>query len=133
MSNERINCSGLLHASLIVADTGRALAFYRDILQLPVVPDRPELGYPGAWLAVGRQQIHLLELPNPDPVEGRPAHGGRDRHIALAIDELEPLVRALEQQGIGYTLSRSGRRALFCRDPDGNALEFIEQPGPVSP
>ena len=23
----------------------------------------------------------------------------------------------------------SGRRALFCRDPDGNALEFIEETG----
>lgn len=133
MTTERINCSGLLHASLIVADTGRALAFYRDVLQLPVLPDRPELGYPGAWLAVGRQQIHLLELPNPDPVEGRPAHGGRDRHTALAIDDLEPLLRALQRHHIAYTLSRSGRRALFCRDPDGNALEFIEQPGPVSP
>lgn len=28
--------------------------------------------------------------------------------------------------GIPYTRSRSGRTALFCRDPDGNALEFIE-------
>jgi glyoxylase I family protein len=31
----------------------------------------------------------------------------------------------LNQAGVTYTLSQSGRRALFCRDPDGNALEFI--------
>jgi glyoxylase I family protein len=67
------------HVSVIVADTGRALAFYRDVLGLPVDPQRPDLGYPGAWLTLGAQQIHLLELPNPDPVMGRPAHGGRDR------------------------------------------------------
>lgn len=114
------------HASLLVADTGRALGFYRDLLGLAVDGGRPELGYPGAWLQVGSRQIHLLELPNPDPVVGRPAHGGRDRHIALLVGDLDWLVRRLEGAGVAYTRSRSGRRALFCRDPDGNALEFIE-------
>ena len=33
----------------------------------------------------------------------------------------------LEAAGIPYTESRSGRQALFCRDPDANALELIEQ------
>jgi glyoxylase I family protein len=114
------------HASLLVADTARALGFYRDVLGLAVDGSRPDLGYPGAWLQVGGRQIHLLELPNPDPVEGRPAHGGRDRHIALLVCDLDWLVRRLVGAGVPYTLSRSGRRALFCRDPDGNALEFVE-------
>jgi glyoxylase I family protein len=116
------------HVSLIVADTARALAFYRDLLGLPVDQGRPDLGYPGAWLAVGDQQIHLLELPNPDPLEGRPAHGGRDRHLALRVGDLEGLARRLEAAGIGFTRSRSGRAALFCRDPDANALELIGEP-----
>ena len=116
------------HASLLVADTARALAFYRDLLGLNVVADRPDLGYPGAWLQVGGRQIHLLELPNPDPVAGRPAHGGRDRHLALAVTDLDWLVGRLKVAGVGFSLSRSGRRALFCRDPDANALEFVECP-----
>lgn len=114
------------HVSVIVTDTERALVFYRDVLGLPVDPQRPDLGYPGAWLMIGAQQIHLLELPNPDPVTGRPAHGGRDRHCALTLRDLNALRRRLEAAGIPYTLSKSGRRALFCRDPDNNALEFIE-------
>jgi len=118
----------ILHASVVVADTQRALGFYAGVLGLPVDAGRPDLGFPGAWLAIGEgQQIHLLELPNPDPTTGRPAHGGRDRHIALRIDDLDPLCQSLEAAGVDYTLSRSGRRALFCRDPDGNALEFIER------
>jgi glyoxylase I family protein len=117
---------GIAHASLLVADTERALAFYRDVLGVRVLPDRPDLGYPGAWLAIGTQQIHLLELPNPDPTSGRPAHGGRDRHTAIQVHDIKPLRVALDGAGIGYTLSRSGRAALFCRDPDGNALEFIQ-------
>jgi glyoxylase I family protein len=116
------------HVSVMVADTQQSLLFYRDVLGLPEDPQRPDLGYPGAWLTIGAQQIHLLELPNPDPVTGRPAHGGRDRHVALTLRDLDALRRRLEAAGIPYTLSKSGRRALFCRDPDGNALEFIEAP-----
>lgn len=119
----------LHHVSLIVADTARALQFYRDTLGLDVDPWRPELGYPGAWLSIGPQQIHLLELPNPDPVSGRPTHGGRDRHCAFMIRNLDDLCVRLNAASVPFTLSRSGRRALFCRDPDGNALEFIEQAG----
>lgn len=114
------------HVSLIVSDTDRSLAFYRDLLGLTTDNERPDLGYPGAWLQVGDQQIHLLELPNPDPVDGRPHHGGRDRHLALTLKDIESLEQALEQAGIAFTRSRSGRRAIFLRDPDGNALELIE-------
>ena len=116
----------VLHVSFIVENTGRALAFYRDVLAMPVNHSRPELGYPGAWLQCGDQQIHLLELPNPDPVTGRPEHGGRDRHTAFSVQTLNELAGLLDQAGVAFTLSKSGRRALFCRDPDGNALEFIE-------
>ena len=123
-----ITVEGLHHVSLIVADTERSLAFYRDLLGLEPDPARPDLGYPGAWLRIGSQQIHLLELPNPDPVEGRPAHGGRDRHVALTVKSLDALAEGLDALGIPYTRSRSGRRALFCRDPDANAVELIESP-----
>lgn len=115
----------LHHVSVVVADTARALAFYRDLLGLAVVA-RPDLGYPGAWLAVGGRQLHLLEVPNPDPVAGRPPHVGRDRHLAFTVDDLDACAARLERAGRAYTRSRSGRAALFCRDPDGNGIEIIE-------
>ena len=114
------------HVSLIIADSLKSQEFYQGVLGLEVA-DRPDLGFPGLWLGIGEQQIHLLELPNPDPVAGRPEHGGRDRHLAMTIGSLELLAARLEKEGIAYTRSRSGRRALFCRDPDGNGLEFIEE------
>lgn len=122
----------LHHVSVIVADTARALEFYRDLLGLAVNPDRPDLGYPGAWLDVGAAQIHLLELPNPDPVADRPAHGGRDRHLALSVPAFEAVLQRLEAAGVAVSRSRSGRAAAFCRDPDGNAVELIAQPGQSS-
>lgn len=116
----------LLHASLLVADLAKSRAFYEGVLGLTPNPNRPDLGYGGMWYDIGGQQIHLLVLPNPDPTAGRPAHGGRDRHVALAVDDIGALKVALDAQGVPYTLSKSGRAALFCRDPDGNALEFVQ-------
>ena len=84
------------------------------------------MSYDGVWYDVAdRQQIHLLLLPNPETGLQRPAHGGRDRHVALAVDDFMKLIERLDQSRIAYTHSSSGRRALFCNDPDGNALEFI--------
>jgi glyoxylase I family protein len=61
--------------------------------------------------------IHLMELPNPDPLGGRPEHGGRDRHFAVAVASIEPLVQKLSAAGVDYTRSLSGRPAVFFRDP----------------
>ncbi len=124
-----INLSAIVHASIIVKDTATSLRFYCDILNLPVDASRPDLGYPGAWFQIGEQQLHLLELPNPDPVSQRPEHGGHDRHdrhVAFHVADLEALQNAFDKHDIRYTLSKSGRKALFVRDPDGNALELIE-------
>ena len=115
------------HVSLVVSNTQQSVTFYTDLLGLSVNEERPELSFAGAWLDIGDQQIHLLEVPNPDPVENRPEHGGRDRHLALAVDNLLEIEQRLKDMGATYTMSKSGRAALFCRDPDGNALELIQQ------
>jgi len=120
------NILSLNHASLIVADIIISRVFYCNVLGLQEV-DRPDLGFPGVWFQIGSQQLHLLELENQDPITGRPEHGGRDRHVALNALALAPVQDALNKAGIVYTMSKSGRRALFCRDPDGNAIEIIEQ------
>jgi glyoxylase I family protein len=120
-----MNIVTIHHVSVIVSDTAKALDFYCRVLGLRESTHRPPLAFPGAWLMVGDTEIHLLELPNPDPVMGRPIHGGRDRHIALAVKDLENIRAALTQEGIPFTDSRSGRQAIFCRDLDGNGLEFV--------
>lgn len=120
---------GILHATFLTSDLTRSRAFYEGILGLQPDPNRPAMSYEGVWYDVAvNQQLHLMLLPNPDAGLQRPTHGGRDRHVALAVSDLVGLVERLEQEGIAYTLSQSGRDALFCRDPDGNALEFIPSP-----
>lgn len=118
----------LLHSSLLVEDLARARAFYEGILGLVPSSARPAMSFEGVWYDLGAQQIHLLCLPNPEKGLARPQHGGRDRHVALGVDSVEKLARRLDEAGMPYTRSRSGRAALFCRDPDMNALEFVETP-----
>lgn len=115
----------LLHASLLVADVARARAFYEGVLGLVPSPHRPAMAFEGVWYDLGAAQIHLICQPNPDPVAGRPAHGGRDRHTALGVKDWADLRARLEAEGLHYSLSQSGRNALFVRDPDGNALELV--------
>lgn len=116
------------HTTFLVANLDRALKFYCNTLGLETDPARPaSMPFPGVWLNINEsQQIHLMQLPNPDPVTGRPKHGGRDRHAAYLVQDVDQLSTQLKAQGHTFTRSSSGRAAIFCRDPDGNALEFIQ-------
>ena len=119
--------TGLLHASFLVVDLERSRTFYEGVLELASDAGRPDLGFPGVWYDVGAgQQIHLMQLPDPEAgLRHHTQHGGRDRHVALAVSDFDQLLARLNAADIFYTLSKSGRQALFCRDPDGNALEFV--------
>ncbi|KAG4141381.1 hypothetical protein ERO13_D06G072800v2 [Gossypium hirsutum] len=119
---------GIHHVGILCENLERSLDFYQNILGLEINEARPhdKLPYRGAWLWVGSEMIHLMELPNPDPLIGRPEHGGRDRHACISIQDVSKLQAILDKAGIPYTLSRSGRPAIFTRDPDANALEFTQ-------
>ena len=122
-----MNISRLLHATILVRDLNKSREFYEQLLGFTANPFRPEMSFAGVWYDLGpQQQLHLMQLPNPEAGLQRPTNGGRDRHLAFAADDLSELVRRLEGSGINYNMSKTGRRALFCRDPDDNALEFIE-------
>jgi glyoxylase I family protein len=122
-----MHISKLLHATILVENLDAARRFYEQVLGLASSPSRPEMSFAGVWYDLGpHQQLHLMRLPNPEAGLQRPLNGGRDRHIAFAVDDLSALMHKLEGAGMKYNLSQTGRRALFCRDPDANALEFIE-------
>ncbi len=117
----------LLHVGLLVADLSRAAGFYEGALGLKRA-ERPDLGFEGIFYTLdGERQIHLMRLDNPYDGCELPAHGGRDRHVALGVPDLEAIRKRLDAAGIAYSMSKSGRAALFCRDPEGNAIELCER------
>lgn len=118
--------SALHHITLLVSNTETALAFYCHVLGLARNTRRPDLGFPGAWLEIGEQQIHLIESDKCSRPVDPALSPSRDRHLAFSVDSLDDFKQALNGADISYTESQR-RKALFCRDPDGNGLEFIER------
>ena len=123
------NFIGLHHGSLIVKNLRQSLDFYCETLGLKRNNQRPEMSFDGAWIDVGEQQIHLLVLPEKEQNSDNSGHAGRDRHLAIHVTQIDIIKVSLKSHNIPFTLSQSGRQALFCRDPDGNGLEFIKVPG----
>ena len=120
------------HVGLLGSDSERAQRFYCGVLGMTDENDlRPlKLPFPGLFLRCGEQQVHYLELPNPDPdtANARPEHG-RDRRTAYSVKSLAPVRTALGAAGVDFVEGAwTGRAVLYCRDPDANELMFIEDP-----
>ena len=73
-----VTYGGIAHAGVIVSSTEVAFQFYTQVLGMEDETHirSKKLPFPGAFVRAGEQQIHIMELPNPDPVDGRPEHGG---------------------------------------------------------
>jgi catechol 2,3-dioxygenase-like lactoylglutathione lyase family enzyme len=118
---------GLHHATFLTGDLVKSRQFYEGVLGLQVDNNRPEMSFDGVWYQITpSQQLHLMLLNNPEAGLQRPQYGGRDRHVAFFVSDIALLIEHLKAAGVAYTQSQSGRLAVFCRDPDDNALEFID-------
>ena len=116
---------GIDHVGLHVEDVERSIAFYGGIFGFEALP-RPDLGFPGAWLRVGRaQELHLIgrnSAPDVPPTE---------RHWSIEVLGLEAWLQRVRREGVevgGPKPRADGARQLFVRDPDGHVLELLERP-----
>lgn len=113
--------SDIHHVSLNITDTERALAFYRDVLGMNVLP-RPDFPFGGAWLDAGNgRQIHLIEASVP---------GDLGQHVAFRVDDLDATIVELRAAGVDVPDARqvgdTTIRQTFLVDPDGNRLELTQ-------
>ena len=46
--------------------------------------------------------------------------------VGAGVESVAPLAARLEEAGVPFTRSMSGRAAIFFRDPDANVLEVAE-------
>jgi catechol 2,3-dioxygenase-like lactoylglutathione lyase family enzyme len=115
----------LSHVSFPVRDLERSLRFYRDVLGLVPVP-RPDFGFPGAWLAAGDAQVHLIEVTDDVPVGAPPPTlNPLAGHTAFAVTDYAAAVAALEAAGLEILPTNAEMGQLWVKDPDGHVIELI--------
>lgn len=115
---------------LRVAELGRALDFYRDVLGFRVVRDQGSLVglAPAAANGTAPELVVLEEVPGIRPRPKRPLTAGL-YHVALLVPGRADLGRALlGLHAADYPLrgmaDHSVSESLYLDDPDGNGLEI---------
>jgi catechol 2,3-dioxygenase-like lactoylglutathione lyase family enzyme len=129
-----MNAKGPVHelrVALTAEDYDRTLAFYRDVLGLPLVETWEEAGGRGAVLDAGRAMLEVLSASHADLVDrievGEPV-GARVR-LALEVDDsaetAEKLVAAGAELVGGPVVTPWAHRNVRLRDPDGMQLTLF--------
>ena len=119
------------HVAIIVSDYRRAREFYVEKLGFPVLREnfRPDRGDWKLDLKFGDGELELFAIPGAPPRPSWPEARGL-RHLAFRVEDVEAVVRALEERGIPCEPIRTdpftGGRMTFFRDPDGLPLELHE-------
>jgi catechol 2,3-dioxygenase-like lactoylglutathione lyase family enzyme len=139
---------GIDHTAIVVRDTRRSLAFYRDALGLRVAGESMNFGteqerlnnVPGARLhitglrAAAGPGIEFLEYLQPG--DGRPyPQDERPNDLVhwqttVSVPDLASAARAIRQGGF-RVVSLGVANGFVVRDPDGHAIQLVEEQGAV--
>lgn len=123
---DKIGLKRMHHVSFAVSDLAASKRFFCEALGLPE-DERPAFNFPGAWLAVGDRQIHLIQ----EEGAGRELREriSRSDHLALEVADLAVVKARLRECGIEFSEGgneRLGMSQAFCSDPDGHTIEFVQ-------
>lgn len=122
-SHPLVRSIGQIHVT--VDELPRAVAFYRDVLGLPLLLEVPEQEM--AFLDCGGVRLYLGKAESPDSVS-RPL-------LYLTVADVEEGHRRLASQGVPmlsepHVVHRSDATELwmtFFRDPDGTTLALMAE------
>jgi glyoxylase I family protein len=131
-----LDSAGLHHVTLPVGDLERSRAFYREILGLREI-DRPPFDFPGAWFAVGDDQLHLVGDSDDPTFRGRKGVDSRDVHFAVRVTSWTEALRFLESRGYRADADdrdplkmnvrprpTTGFPQIYILDPDRHVIEI---------
>ena len=118
---------------IIVSDSAKALAFYRDTLGFEHVGDMPMPGSVMHRLMCGTTLIKVIK-PEKDP-PAKSAPGGIQgstgyRYFTISISNIAEVVAACDAGGYKVVVPvrefRPGVTIAIVEDPDGNWVEFLQ-------
>ena len=116
--------TGLDHINIDTSKPDETVAFYEEVLGLENRPqDRPDFGFPGAWLFLGETAVvHLNFIEEDDRFGQRSAFN----HIAFEGSDFDEMCALLEGRGLKYRTSERPEISLsqiFVDDPNGVRVE----------
>lgn len=112
----------LHHVNVNVDDLDAAVAFYRDVVGLPLDPT-PDQGFRSQFFRIGaNQQIHMNEIADRHQFRG---------HFCILAPDFPAVFRRAKQAGAidvqpwgRVRRLPSGSMQMFLRDPSGNLVEI---------
>ena len=119
------------HIAVICSDYAKAKEFYMDKLGFVLEKEfyRPANNDYLRMLRLGETVVELFVRPDAPARVNNPEAMGL-RHLAFRVDDIEPVVAWLNENGIETEPVRedpyNGGRFTFFRDPDGLPLELHE-------
>lgn len=123
------------HITIVVENLQRSTHFYSHVLGLERM-ERPDFGFPGAWLQAGTTQIHMNTASPEAGQAGLPSLGAaqvsRGFHFAFQVEDCDRAAEQLRAEGIeivtGPRSRPDGARQLYIYDPDGHLIELCSPP-----
>jgi methylmalonyl-CoA/ethylmalonyl-CoA epimerase len=126
------------HTGIAVADLEQSLAFYRDVLGLPLVHREtlPEQGVEAVLLDVGDSHVELIAPLGPKTGVARflEQRGPGLHHVAYRVDDIEATLASLSAAGVRLideqprTGIRGSRVAFVHPAATGGVLTEIVEP-----
>jgi len=141
---------GIDHTAIVVSDTEKSLALYRDFLGLRVSGESENYGVEQEHLnQVFGARLHITALradhgPGIEFLEYITPPGGRNLaadakpndlifwNTHIIVDDVAKLSAKLRESGVAFVSRPGNLRSQIVRDPDGHALEFDELSVPVA-
>jgi catechol 2,3-dioxygenase-like lactoylglutathione lyase family enzyme len=122
---------GIAHFSIPVSDVEKSTKFYTEIVGCEFLSARPDKKI--TFLDAGG--VCVLLIKRPAPINRAPLEGSDGVHHAFMIDaaEFQSAVEMLRARGVEIFFEEDRRGGVidgprvYFRDPDGNALEFINR------
>lgn len=118
---------------IVVSDSEKALAFYRDTLGFEHVGDMPRHdGGVMHRLLCGTSLIKVLSGPqlSSDSLPGGINNGRGYRYWTISVTNLDEVAAACEKAGYNVPVKpreiRPGVSIAMVEDPDGNWVEFLQ-------
>ncbi len=135
-----IPVQGIFETHLLVRDLARSVAFYRDVLGLPVAFAVPERRAAFVWVGgEGTAMLGIWETSAPIGMHLHFAFSVRQEDVLRSVDLLRaagvtPRGFGGEPTDVPVVIGWMPAVAVYFHDPDGHSLEFISMvDGPPRP